>query len=496
MRSAPRAVVVLVLSAALSACVAEVEGLGFDARRPNADDARAELPDGAPLPGDGGGSVDGSVLSPRDAEPARRDGGPSGTDGGVPDAGRPDSGPRDGGARDGGPRDAGPPRPCSGTGQEGCACNPDLSCAPDLACVEWTEFDTGNPTRSCVRPCSDDQACGASTAGNTLCRDFVVGDDPTDMLQATAVVMRLCARADAPRAQTCVGARTNNRTMTGCGADLTCVTPNTTTSREDEGVCAELCLPTAADPSGGCSALTPHCNPRSVRANVVTAGGELVQLGVCATRPIRQGERCSTSDPARACDQSAQTVQAGNFQACIAFPDLPPDEGICVEVCPRGGTCTLVEPGLGPATCTPYVDEATDPQFALCSQACSSFPDTCGGAGAAGAGRFCSSIWAFAQGFPLAFCMDRATPALTAAVVPPSGMLPAPGSVDDCRPGVQSDGAFYRCPEGTSCFTLQEGSPNIGACLRGCDPMSPMNSCGAGTCVQNNTVGGGLCAGP
>jgi hypothetical protein len=483
----------LVLGAhVLSACVAEVESLGFDARRASPSDARADALDGAgPSPGDGGLGLDGSTPSARDAEPTRPDGGPSVGDGGRPDSGRPD-----GGARDGGPRDAGPPRPCSGTGQEGCGCNPDLSCALGLACVEWTAFDTGNPTRSCVRPCADDRACAASTAGNAVCRAFVVGDDPTDMLPATSVVMSLCASADAARAQTCIGARTNNRTMTGCGADLTCVTPNTATNRDDEGVCAELCLPTAADPSGGCRAPTPHCNPSGVRASAVSTGGALVPYGVCATRPIRQGERCSLSDPARGCDQSALTVLPDNLHACINFPDLPADEGICVEVCRRGGACALVEPGLGPATCTPYIDEASDPEFALCAQACSSFPDTCGGAGATGAGRFCSAIWAFDQAFPLAFCMDRATPTLMAAQVPASGVLPAPGSVDDCRPGVQSEGAFYRCPEGTSCFTLQEGSPNIGACLRGCDPMSPMSSCGAGTCVQNDTLGGGLCTGP
>ncbi len=468
----------LVLGWMVAACgVAEVDGLGLDARRPLGADGTSDPRDAGPLGApDRSGPIGGDPSGPIGAEP-----GPVGAE---PAPYR---------------HDLGVPEPFRGS--EGALCRSDRTCDVGLLCAEWPATDPTNPVRTCVRPCTDDDACSTTTQGYRHCRSFVVSDPDVNDPAPSAPIMGICSGVVSSAGLECWGSRRGNRVVTGCSADETCMTHRI---GDDQGTCAQLCIPTPADPSGGCSEPTPHCNPGAAGLVVESSTGA-APLGVCTVRPIGPGEACSRTDLTRSCDLSAHTVTVpGNAQVCIGFPDLPDGDGVCVETCARsGGACSHVEPGARPAVCTPYVPEADDHDLALCVDGCSNLPDTCGGAGALGQGRFCQAEWRFDQNFPLSLCVDRRTPALAAGVFT-GGVSgnPVLAAYEDCRPGVASEGDAYRCPEGTFCLTLMPGAPGQGACARGCATSTAAPStCEAGeVCVMaeplDPTGAGGLCVGP
>ena len=419
-----------------------------------------------------------------------------------PDATNPtDTGPRpDGGDASTGPGDASDsgvigrdadtgvnPGSCP-RGSEGCLCNTDDSCGTGLTCIEWPATDEANPIRTCAIACEDDTACAATTQMNTLCRAFITSDSDVNNPTATPPIAGACVRAEAQSGQSCFGSRRGNRQMTGCAADLTCMTNRI---GDDEGTCAQLCIVSTSTPTGGCEGATPHCSPGGTGLVVTSTGGEQVQVGICTVRAIKQGEICSRTDLTQSCDQSSATVLAGNGHACIGFPDLPTGNGVCVEVCDRaGGSCANNEPGLGLAVCTPYVPEADDPDAALCVDACSNNPDNCGGRGLGGTGtngRFCENTWVFDQAFPVSFCVDRRTPALNEGSITgaATGQPMVEPGFDNCRPGQGSNGDVYRCPESTFCLTLQQGNPGTGGCFRGCTTATTATTTG---CLTTGTA--------
>ncbi len=439
----------------------------------------------------------------------------AGTDTGVGpgDTGtRPDTGAGDTGGMmtipdtgvDGGARDTGTVTPPCARGTEGCLCNTDNSCGNGLTCIEWPATDEANPIRTCAIACAEDAECAGTTQNNLLCRSFITSDSDVNNPTDTPPIAGACVSAEAMVGQSCFGSRRGNRTMTGCSADLTCMTNRI---GDDEGTCAQLCIVSTSTPTGGCEAPTPHCNPSGTGLVVTSTAGEQVPVGLCTVRAIKQGEICSRTDLTRSCDASEATVIEGNGHACVGFPDLQDGLGVCIEICARnGGSCTNNEPGLGLATCTPYVPEADDPDAALCVDACSSFPDNCGGAGLGGTGtngRFCEDTWVFEQGFPISFCTDRVTPALMEGQLTGAGTgQPQIGAFEDCRPGVGSDNDVYRCPEGTFCLALQQGSPGQGGCFRGCTTATTAASTGCLTtgtatiCEPLSDMGTeGICAG-
>lgn len=407
-----------------------------------------------------------------------------GTDSGMPG---PDSGPRPDSGVDGGMMSACP------QGDEGCPCTPAGMCNDmELTCISWPVLRMADPQiRSCVRTCDDDTQCAASTlppAGTPkVCTDFFL---------PTIGVGGICSNTDTAAAgEACKGSRRGNVAVSGCEDGLSCLTNQV---GGDNGTCAQLCIVSTSTPTGGCEGATPFCNPGASGLVVTSTSGEMEGVGVCAVGRLVQGSICSSFDLTRSCDTSEETVAPGNGHECITWPDLPENQGTCVEICAlTGGTCGGVEPApLGRQTCGRYSTQ--DNNAGLCQSNCSNYPDDCNGTGQGGAGRFCQNTWVFDQMVPLAgFCVDRLTPALGVAELEVVAGTPSiVGMPPDCRPLQGSNGDFYRCPEGSHCEILQDGAPGVGVCFQGCDATVTATASGCDLATTSSTCFGLAAMGP
>ena len=447
--------------------------------------------------GDTGGG-DGSTLKDT-GTPGDGGGGDAATDGGVRDTGpRPDMGTPDTGVA-----------PCADN-TEGCECTPDPagmdpqgSCETGLTCVTW---DGGPPVvASCVRTCNSDAECAASTVGNTVCGEVGLAE-------------QACVSAVVGDDELCVGSNLNGGPMAGCEADLDCLIIFSDLESY-EGLCLELCEPTMADPTGGCTDPFPYCRPDVFSGTSST--GEMLSFGHCAVRQNLAGGSCAGGGLTDRCDTSSGT---GNL-ACIGNPVSEENRGFCMEFCDNENPdCQQTDPNLGQSYCTPIAEAVlatpcTDDAACIadgwercdltrtpavcvlndgvCNFDCSNFPSSCGNPGAHGLGQTCVDNLVFDMNFQLSFCVDRQPPPLIETLWEYDVAADTPGirqAGDNCLT-TQGDG--LRCPEFTLCLDL-DGTGATGACTRGCNSSTvamgqpPRGGCETMTSSSSQCIGGFL----
>lgn len=427
----------------------------------------------------------------KDGQVSTADTGMPGADGSAADTGNPgqdggptaDGGGMDGGGRDGGGRDGGGGNCTQGT--EGCPCvSPANTCDTDLTCNAWPQARSTDPIiRTCIRTCTDNAGCAASTVGNQTCSLFFLGTGSGGICVASEA-----AAAGAP----CHGSRRPNGTgMTvGCGGpNAMCLTNKV---GADDGTCAELCSVTSTAPNHGCTAPNLFCNPGgSGLITTSTQTGMQEGVGACAATRIGIGSVCSQRDSTKSCDTSSTAGQL----FCVGVPDVAAGTGFCFEFCDRTGAqanvCHSSDPGAGHYTC---VDALGDPMAGVCSAECEEFPDTCSGRGALGAGTVCHGFQFGAdpgmpQPPPFSSCLDVQTPTLRETKFKVNGTQigAIPNSGDDCS---GSNGEGFRCPDGTNCISPQAG---VNICVRQCStstvpPLFPRGGCGLNSPTSTSAI--------
>jgi hypothetical protein len=391
------------------------------------------------------------------------------------DAGRIDAG-------DGGRPDTGiaPPDRCI-NGTEGCECTSTAtaavvpfrqeSCAtPDLVCVPWDlisglAIGGANPqlegeVKTCLKPCTADAECGA----NRQCRSFGFTEE--------SGAGRVCVDRVASFDEFCSGSRNDVEQIVdpavmdgadeiiACADGLTCQLFTFADSfNPEESLCVEFC-----ETNTDCThPELPYCNPRFF-ASTSTSNPF---LGVCTDGPHPNGALCGSSDPNKVfrvstgCDTSVDTCGA-NADACPVCVGInfdantsltPEGQGICMSPCSANVPCA------DQRTCIPNFFQGGD---GVCSDSCTSIPETCPGMGSLGNGEDCLEL-----GEGSSFCVDRYTPVLAPSRWSTVGQITLPG--DDCA-GDLGNYSFFRCPDDSTCLPTAEQ----GFCVYGCVPRDPV----------------------
>jgi hypothetical protein len=382
--------------------------------------------------------------------------------------------------RDSGIRDMGRPDPCP-NGTEGCECTSTSTavnipfrqedCQADLLCVEWdlisnlriggADPQLEGAVKTCVKPCVADGDCGA----NRFCKGLVF----TPQTGAEKICVDRVAGYD----EFCSGSRLATEMvsdplvmdgtdqMTACEDGLACQLFQFGDSfNPDEAICMNFCQ-TDTD----CThPMLPYCNPRFFTSTSTTDPF----IGVCSDGPHPNGAICGSSDPdkvftiATACDSSEATC-GPNADACPVCVTInldqnnsltPEGQGICMS------PCNNMTPCFADRTCIPMFFQNGN---GVCSDSCSSLPDTCPAAGSLGNGMDCLELQGGAS-----FCTDRYTPALAPSVwSTATGMITIPGG--DCV-GDLNAYSFFRCPDRSTCLPTQDQ----GYCVFGCTPGDAM----------------------
>jgi hypothetical protein len=425
-------------------------------------DAGSSTPrDGGDPTRDGGGARDGGVN--RDGG-VGRDGGPR--DGGMmPDAGFRDAGPRDGG-----------PQPACPDGTEGCACTFSLTCNdPALTC--FAASPPGTPPAQqmhiCLRFCSQDTDCTASTVGNTLCRPVRANQ-------------QACVSAEVGEGQTADISRLDAPAMTGCQIDLyplpRFAASGLTALADDQASCGRPCDPNAAmGMPNSCTMTYPYCNP-DVIVSVTTPG-------ICTVRRAQSGDVCSRASAVGLCD-TAPIGNASPSPVCIGVPyeQLSPgdpsatsDLGTCFIQCALANpNCAFVDdPVVGSAVCRQI--RASNTTTGICSNDCTLFPSRCGRPGAFNQGTSCSGDLNFEPAYPISLCRNVQPP-----TIPEWNWAGQPPVSQRCL--VQPGGAV-RCEANTRCVSDQ---PMTGVCIRTCD-SSTTAAANMATGCENTPSGNDVC---
>jgi hypothetical protein len=381
--------------------------------------------------------------------------------------------------------DSGPQGPCP-PNTEGCRCTPDTAdagptmgtCGPGLICQAWSDT-----LATCIRECMDDGACTASRFPNAICRGG------------------LCVQEERPDDEACRLHALGGRTVAGCrqAADCTIFAD----SPPGEGVCLQYCTPTPADPTGGCSAEFPYCNPR-----VLSRGGNPV--GVCSKKKIPVGARCRGGATfTQRCDTSST---AGDI-FCLSndivqvFGGLPMDEGFCIEGCDPGmpimGQCGATRDPSHTTTCAD-LGVSMMQRVGLCSHGCDSLlsggfhtpnDNNCTIPGSLNAGARCIefSLTVDRMSFgEIGLCTDVQTPTVAEGKYTNVNSRPRPamGTTPPSCVGTGDDPLIYNCEHGSECLNLGTSMNPVGGCVRMCTATAsvapwPANEC-AGSRQMNS----------
>ncbi len=310
----------------------------------------------------------------------------------------------------------------------------------------------------CTRECTTDADCaGARVAGRraaSICRG------------------EFCVEAETSDDEACRFHALGGEPTTACRAEALCLGFDQLT-QPGEGICLQLCTPTPSDPTGGCAAPLPVCNP-----NVLNTG--MSSIGVCSERVLRVGARCrGGASYTRRCDSdpAAGPLYCLSNDLVDVWDELPEEEGFCVEDCDPNAVPSCPEtsdPNLGPGTCV-NIGEGVNGPIGMCSHGCTYVPDECGRTGL-GHGSRClvaGLTTGTGPGGDVALCTDVQPPTIAEARVTNSNNIPrlVPGAPSAPCFGSPRDGTRLRCEQGTWCTGVEDsfGASSSG-CVRLCAP--------------------------
>jgi hypothetical protein len=362
---------------------------------------------------------------------------------------------------------------------EGCTCTSTVtmqplpfaqeSCEGGLVCVHWDNIsglavgmELEGEVKTCVRPCVDHADCGPDR--------YCAAAFPFDA--AAVGFEKVCVDRLAGYDEVCSGSRLATEQIVdpavasladdivACEEGLTCqLFTFGNAFNPDEGVCANLCQ-SDADCCGRED--LPYCNPRFF----ATTDPMNPFLGMCSDNRHPNGAICGSTDPNKifristGCDTSEYTCGPDGLSCpvCVGInldqnnSLTPTGTGICMSPCDATAPC------WDNRTCIPNFFQSGQ---GVCSDTCTSLPETCPGTGSLGNGQDCLELQGGAS-----FCTDRYTPALVASTWA-NGMITAPGG--DCT-GDLENYSFFRCPDHATCLPTMDQ----GFCVFGCRFMDPM----------------------
>lgn len=351
---------------------------------------------------------------------------------GVLDLGVRDAGFRDVGRRDLATEDVATER-CP-EGALGCGCSVDFMNGPgncvDVGAVCQVWGDGFTPDRgTCVVPC-DPESPGRG------CFDTFVGGQTS---RPAGLCREFCVEDEANPDQRCVFSAESGEQLVGCPVGETCVV-----GRNFEpyaGYCVAACH-TDAD----CPRERPYCNPN--------LQPDRPRSGICSDARRTVGHRCSTIDPTRACDTSAQMPYQGELISRIYCIALVSEEGHCFEIGISGQNNCVTRGESLPCIFGGF----RLPEFCLCSDDCSAFPNDCRGRSLSGSGQNCTGE-VFLGNTEISFCLDVDSPPIPEWDFNPRGQ------------GCDNEDDRWRCELGTHCVPV--GNDGRSGCLRGCNADAP-----------------------
>lgn len=396
------------------------------------------------------------------------------------DAGAADLGVEDGARideEDAGISDAASPPPGDG-GMEGLRDHLGGSCTPgptrqgscadaDLQCVEWSLPQSMTKVSTCVRPCTASADC-ADEMTNRVCASVLLEQKAcVSGTVGEGEVAELSLRRGGP--------------MSGCAEPLEAfpwyVGSLLFALEDDQASCGRRCRV-----AGDCRTPTPFCS-----TGVLTS----TPSGVCQVRKAAKGALCSQRSVIEMCD-SSETEDVVCVNLGLTEADNRPLErelGHCLEVCTmdRPVCATRSDPRLS-ATCE--LGFFSNETLGVCDDNCTAFPDGCSGAGSDAAeggnarGSTCVQFGAAFDAPDQALCIDIAQEGeLFSAwdfMAPPAAPC--------------ADNA-YRCPDRTTCTTVDLGAQQTSACVYGCDTMTGAGCEGTGFPTCGAVFGEGLRSG-
>lgn len=368
----------------------------------------------------------------------------------VPDAGPLDTGPVDAGREDTGPRDTGPGL-CDND-LLGCPCVPDDmmpqgSClAAEHVCIQWS--DPGAPVvATCVRPCT------AEMNGDMEC----MGELVAGKMNRPASLCRsgTCREEEVMDGDDCVAAAPGGERLSGCRPASLCIFG--LSDSQYTGSCGRRCA-TGAD----CAAPNPICNPLVLNSTVTP--------GICSDKLRGLGSMCRSSDITGICDTRAQFSDGGSKLFCFEI-FTPEGTGQCFEVCdvrnPVNERCIASVDATRDPVCKTGLFQS--PDFGLCSDECSVFPENCAAPGSEALGQNCTGDIGFQglEGVDFSWCLDVVPPVIREWDFEPANLV-------DCG---ANEGDQFRCEHGSFCLPLGGGTP-LSGCIRGCNALAGTTTTG------------------
>lgn len=355
--------------------------------------------------------------------------------------------------RDGGPDDAPDngiiPPPGAGEGERCRSTSP--ACADGLTCLNLSPIEAEDPVVVCLAQCRINADCSGSTL-----------DPPAETCDPSFGV---CVQELVPEGGVAdLFRETDDQILKGCefGAQPY-VGAQFGLALDSEFSCVRPC------------ASNDDCSTRGIETCNVNRGLLNSQFtGLCARGPGLAGAACSSRDATRSCtldfdnrglvfclDSFRQSFNQGpGAGICTAFcGDIDNDDATPLEA------CRPQREGEAAPRC--QTGNFNNPDFGVCSDDCSAFPNSCSGGATA-----CFPFPGF-EVPELARCLEVETATTSPLpVYDPSRLLRTtpmpPTPEDDCS------GRENECPRDSFCVILDQdittGDPTLGGCMYGCSP--------------------------